>query len=80
MEMGKAFYFKLIGGIFAIGVAAFLGFVVFSRLVYQLGLIVGVAIVVGILMLIAALFDRKKRREYEEQEREYEASKKGAGS
>jgi len=66
MDLGKSFYVKLIGGIFLLGVAAFVGFLVFSRLVYQLGLIAGVAIVVGILLAIAAVYDKRKAREYED--------------
>jgi integral membrane sensor domain MASE1 len=67
MELGKSFYAKLVAGIFAIGILAFLGFVLFERAVYRYGIIGGTVIVVGILLLIAYFYDRKHARTYDEE-------------
>lgn len=65
MELGKSFYAKLVAGIFAIGILALLGFLLFERAVYRYGLIGGTVIVVGILLLIAYFYDRKHTRSYD---------------
>jgi len=60
--------FKLVAGIIGIGLAALFGFLLFSRAVYRYGLIGGTVIVVGILLLVAAYYDRKHQRDYEDDE------------
>lgn len=67
MELGKSFYVKLVAGIFAIGLVALLGFLLFDRLVYRYGLIGGTAVIVGILLLIAYFYDRKHERSYDDE-------------
>ena len=68
MELGKSFYAKLVAGIFAIGIVAFLGFILFERAAYRFGIIGGAIIVVGILLLIAYFYDRKHTRTYNEED------------
>lgn len=66
MELGKSFYVKLVAGIVGICLAGLLGFIVFDRLVYRYGLIVGTAIIVGILLLVAYFYDRRHERSYDD--------------
>ena len=68
MALGKSFYAKLAAGIFAIGILAFLGLLLFERAVYRYGIIGGTIIVVGILLLIAYFYDRKHARTYDEED------------
>jgi uncharacterized membrane protein HdeD (DUF308 family) len=66
MELGKSFYAKMVAGIFVIGIGLFLGFLLFDRAVYRFGIIGGTVLVVGILLLIAYVYDRKQAKSYED--------------
>ncbi len=67
MELGKSFYVKLVAGIVGICLVGLLGFILFDRLVYRYGLIVGTAIIIGILLLVAYYYDRKHVRSYDDE-------------
>ena len=67
MELGKSFYLKVVAAIVGIGVAGLLGFLLFNRLIYRFGVIGGMAVIVGILLLVAHHYDRKHQRSYEDE-------------
>lgn len=66
MDLGKSFYFKLVGICIACGLLALVGFLIFNRLVYRFGMIGGLVIIAGILMLVAWRYDKKQQHRYDD--------------
>jgi hypothetical protein len=53
MELGKGFWWRLVGIVIGLGVLGFLGFLIFDRLIWRFGAIGALVIIFGILMVIA---------------------------
>lgn len=65
MDVERKFWWKSAGIIVGLGVLGLIGFLIFNRLAYRLGMVAAFIIVFLILMAVAYRSDRKKQREYE---------------
>ena len=62
--LGKGFWLKLIGGILLVGLAIFVGFVIFDKLLWGLGFFGALLFIVAILVVVAWLYDRHQQTSY----------------
>ena len=65
--LGAKFWFGMVGVILAIGVGSILLFLLVSAAWYRWGFIGGLLFFGGILLLVAAIYDRRHRRRYEDE-------------
>jgi hypothetical protein len=59
--LGKGFWLKVIGGTLLIGLAVFVVFIIFGKLVWGLGLFGALLVIAGILLVAAWLHDRRQQ-------------------
>ena len=62
--LGKGFWLKLMGGILLVGLAIFVGFVIFDKLLWGLGFFGALLFIVAILVVVAWLYDRHQQTSY----------------
>lgn len=62
--LGKGFWVKLIGGVILVGIAVFVGFVIFDKLLWGLGMLGTLLVLVIILVVVAWLYDRHQQTSY----------------
>lgn len=62
--LGKGFWLKLIGGVILVGIAVFVGFVIFDKLLWGLGMLGTLLVLVIILVVVAWLYDRHQQTSY----------------
>ena len=65
--LGAKFWFGMVGVILAIGVGSILLFWLVSAAWYRWGFIGGLLFFGGILLLVAAIYDRTHRRRYDDE-------------
>ena len=65
--LGAKFWFAMVGVILAIGVGSILLFWLVSAAAYRWGFIGGLLFFGGILLLVAAIYDRTHRRRYDDE-------------
>jgi uncharacterized membrane protein HdeD (DUF308 family) len=63
-ELGRGFWLKLVGGVIALGVALFVLFLIFNRLVWGFGFLGALLIVAGILLVVAWFHDKRHAKSY----------------
>ncbi len=62
MDLGLRFYLGLAGVVLAIGIAAFVGLLLFARAVYAWGFLGGFAALAAVLLAIGWVIDRREAR------------------
>lgn len=62
--LGMGFWVKLIGGVLLLGIALFVGFAIFGKLLWGLGMLGTLLVLVLILVVVAWLYDRHQQTSY----------------
>ena len=65
--LGKGFWLKLIGGVLLLGIALFVGFAIFDKLLWGLGMLGTLVVLVAILVVVAWLYDRHQQTSYRDE-------------
>ena len=65
-DVGKHFWWKMVGIVVGLGVLGLLFMLIFNRLIYRFGAIAALVLVFVILMAIAYRSDKKKQHQYDE--------------
>ncbi len=64
--LDKRFWLKTVGVVVGLGVLGLLSFLIFNGLVWRLGAIGALIVVFGVLLLVTNRVDKKRQREYDD--------------
>ena len=64
--LDKRFWLKTVGVVVGLGVLGLLSFLIFNGLVWRLGAIGALIVVFGVLVLVTNRVDKKRQREYDD--------------